>query len=347
MNLPNRITLIRIFLVPVFIIMFLIDFPYHYTVAVLIFIAASVTDFIDGYLARKMNLVTDLGKFLDPFADKALVCSACVLITSFQNICSLPVMFLTVIIIVRELMITAFRTVAARKKVVLAADILGKIKTCLQMTGLIIYMLYPDMHGLSPVVGDIVMYIGFVCLALATVFAVISACNYIIKNKRVLSENDDNRSLAKKIIESNPGTIAVAESFTGGNVCADIVSVPGASKCFVSGKVCYSNAAKTDDLGISADIISTYGAVSHQTAELMLIGLKERSGANYAVITTGNAGPTAEKEGEQGICFIGVAGKKESKVIKYCFSGSRDEVIQSGTYTALKLLLDVIQSETI
>ena len=348
MNLPNKITLIRIFLIPVFLVLFLLDFPYHYVAAVAVFVIASITDFIDGHIARKKNLVTDLGKFLDPFADKALVCTALVLITGFNNIFSVYVLIFTVIIIIRELMITAFRTVAATKKVVLAADIWGKIKTCLQMTGLIIYMLYPEFNKILPVAGAAAMYTGFICLALATVFAVISACNYIVKNKRVLADGDLNaEKLAEAIIGSEPGTIAVAESFTGGNICADLVAVPGASRYFLNGKVCYSNNAKIVDLGVPERIITENGAVSLNTAEYMLSGLKLRTGADYAVVTTGNAGPTAEKEGEQGVCYIGVAGKTKNIVKKYIFTGKRAEVIDKGTQTALNMLFDIIKSENI
>ena len=121
MNLPNKITLVRILLIPLFAVLFLVQFPFHYLAACIVFIVASITDFIDGNIARRRNLVTNLGKFLDPFADKALVCTALVLITSFSNTFTFAIVIFTVIIIVRELMITAFRTVAATKKVILAA----------------------------------------------------------------------------------------------------------------------------------------------------------------------------------------------------------------------------------
>ena len=130
MNLPTKITLVRVILIPVFIALFLIDFPYHYLVATGVFILASASDFLDGYLARKLNLVTDLGKFLDPLADKALVCGALILCCNMGNSTfDLIVLIATIIIIIRELMITAFRTIAVSKDIVLAADIWGKIKT--------------------------------------------------------------------------------------------------------------------------------------------------------------------------------------------------------------------------
>ena len=347
MNLPTKITLIRILLVPVFVALFLIDFPYHYFCALAVFVIASLTDYFDGHLARKYNLVTDLGKFLDPFADKALVCSALVLVTTFENVFSVVVLVMTLIIIVRELMITAFRTVAATKNVVLAADIWGKVKTCMQMTGLIVYMLYPACESIEVFPGfiaEILKYAGLVFLALATVFAIISACNYIIKNRNVFSDESAS-SIAKKILSASDGTIAIAESFTGGNVSAALVSVPGASKKFVFGGTCYSNQAKENILGVSADTISEQGAVSEQTALEMLDGLKKITDADYLVATTGNAGPTAEKEGETGVCYVGVSSKNGKKVKKYCFRGDRRSVIEKGTIAALKTLLEEIEKD--
>ena len=351
MNLPTKITLARIILVPVFVALFLIEFPYHYFCATAAFIIASLTDFLDGHLARKYNLVTDLGKFLDPLADKALVCSALVLVTTFQNTFTVFVIIMTIIIIVRELMITAFRTVAATKKVVLAADIWGKIKTCMQMIGLISYMLYPACTavGVFPAfIATIFEYTGLVCLALATFFAVLSACNYIIKNKFVFAKANgtDAKELANLIINESNGTIAVAESFTGGNISASLVSVPGASKFLLEGLTCYSNQAKEKILGVNQETIRLYGAVSEQTASEMLDGLKKLSGADYLVVTTGNAGPTAEKQNEVGVCYIGVLYGETKKIQKFKFEGTRNKVIEEGTCAALSGLYSMIINNT-
>lgn len=190
MTLPNKITIFRLILIPLFVVLYLVEFPYHYLCATFVFITASVSDYFDGHLARKYNLVTDLGKFLDPLADKALVCTALVLTTVIQNTFTLFVLIATIIIIVRELMITAFRTVAASKNIVLAADIWGKIKTMLQMIGLSFYMSYPSMGEILPLLGDICMYIGLVLLLFATVFAIISAVHYISVNHKVFAEDD-------------------------------------------------------------------------------------------------------------------------------------------------------------
>lgn len=135
MNLPNKLTLMRVILVPFFVAAALIDFPYHYFVALAIFIIASVTDFFDGYLARKHNLVTNFGKFLDPLADKVLVVAALVCLheTLPAVVGAIPV----IIIVSREFMVSGLRLVTAGEGVVVPADIWGKLKTAFTMVTII------------------------------------------------------------------------------------------------------------------------------------------------------------------------------------------------------------------
>ena len=135
MNLPNKLTLLRIILVPFFIATILIDFPLHYLVSGIIFGIASVTDSLDGRIARSQNLVTDFGKFADPLADKILVISAlvCFLQTGLlDNYGAIPV----VIVLFREFAVSGIRLVAASGGKVVAANIWGKIKTVSQMVGI-------------------------------------------------------------------------------------------------------------------------------------------------------------------------------------------------------------------
>ncbi len=186
MNLPTKITVARILLIPVFVALYLIEFPYHMLVATLVFAIASFTDFLDGYLARKHNLVTDLGKFLDPVADKVLVASALILIVKWVNALQIYVLIATIVILARELIITCFRTIAATKNVILAADKIGKAKTVTQLVGLIVYLPFVEIYAMNDIVGKIFMYGGFGFLMIATVLTIISACNYIIKNANVL-----------------------------------------------------------------------------------------------------------------------------------------------------------------
>ncbi len=190
MNLPTKITVARLVLIPVFVALYLINFPYHEFIATGIFIVASLTDWLDGYLARKYNLVTDLGKFLDPVADKVLVASALILVATISNgIWQTLITVASIVILARELIITCFRTIAATKKVVMAADMLGKIKTTTQLIGLIFYLPYKSFAEINALLGEIIMYIGIGFLMVATVFTILSAINYIVKNKQVLAQD--------------------------------------------------------------------------------------------------------------------------------------------------------------
>lgn len=138
MNTPNKLTLLRVFLVPVFVICFYVPFPAHMLAAAIVFVAASVTDAIDGHLARKLGLVTDFGKFLDPLADKVLVVTAlaCLLQRQYLNI----VVFL--LIVAREFMVSALRLVVAGKGTVVPADLAGKLKTAFTMTAIVAQLFY-------------------------------------------------------------------------------------------------------------------------------------------------------------------------------------------------------------
>ena len=149
MNLPNKITLVRIFMIPVFVAVFFLDgvLPYNYIIAAAIFALAACTDFIDGYIARSRGLVTNLGKFLDPIADKVLVATAMILLLTMkdtlfallgqeQTIVYIVTTIFICVILARELIISAFRQIAAVSGVVMAADKLGKIKTVFEICGL-------------------------------------------------------------------------------------------------------------------------------------------------------------------------------------------------------------------
>ena len=146
MNLPNKLTIIRIILIPVFIALFFIPFDWNKLAAMIVFAVACLTDFFDGYIARKENLVTQLGKFLDPMADKMIVACAlialCVTAPVVGNaeVFTVCVTVFSMLILCRELLISGFRTVAANRGLVLAADIFGKTKTVSQMVALILLL---------------------------------------------------------------------------------------------------------------------------------------------------------------------------------------------------------------
>ena len=187
MNLPNTLSLIRIVHVPIFTALFFLTViaPVNYLLACIVFCAAAFTDFLDGYIARKYNLVTTLGKFLDPIADKILVSSALIVLTVpipdgwMKTAYTVAVC----VIMARELMVSAFRQIAATKNFVMAADMAGKIKTVFQDFAIIILLLwlYLDIK--------IVFYVGLALTGVATVLTIVSAVNYLVKNRAVL-KND-------------------------------------------------------------------------------------------------------------------------------------------------------------
>lgn len=180
MNLANKITMFRFFLVPVFMVAFYLDFNNHEIIAGIIFIIAALTDLLDGYIARSKNLVTTFGKFIDPLADKVLVSAALILLAEANRIPG----WVVVIIIAREFAITGFRIIAASNGVTIAASSLGKYKTASQLIALVLLLFnnFPFNEFGFPM--DMIM------LYISLGFTVISGIDYIYKNKEII--NIDN-----------------------------------------------------------------------------------------------------------------------------------------------------------
>lgn len=178
MNLPNKLTLFRVILIPFFVFFLLAPFfaTYGNYIAAAIFIVASITDFLDGKIARKYHLVTNFGKFMDPLADKLLVCSALICLIELGRIPS----WVVIIIIAREFIISGFRLIASDNGVVIAASYWGKFKTASQMFMVIVLILNIP-HPVFEVMGTVLIYVS---LALT----VISLIDYIVKNRAVLKE---------------------------------------------------------------------------------------------------------------------------------------------------------------
>lgn len=178
MNLPNRLTIARILMIPIFLFFLMTDFAGENTnyIAAAIFIIASLTDLLDGKIARKNNIVTNFGKFMDPLADKLLVCSALI---AFVELEYLP-WWMVIIIISREFFISAFRLVASDNGVVIAASNWGKYKTTFQMIMVILLILQLDFPYVN-IVETIVIYTAFI-------LTIISLIDYLIKNKNVMLE---------------------------------------------------------------------------------------------------------------------------------------------------------------
>lgn len=177
MNLPNKLTILRIIMIPFFVLFMLLDGglnPAYRYIAAVIFIVASFTDLLDGKIARKYNLVTNFGKFMDPLADKLLVCSGLI---CFVGLGQLPAWFV-IIIISREFIISGFRLVASDNGVVIAASYWGKFKTVSQMVmSVLLIVNIPALSMLTTVISVI-----------ALVLTVVSLVDYIAKNYRVLTE---------------------------------------------------------------------------------------------------------------------------------------------------------------
>lgn len=179
MNLPNKLTMLRVCMIPFFIFFLLnASIPNGNYIACAIFILASLTDWFDGYLARKYNLVTNFGKFMDPLADKLLVSSALICFVAMESI-KLPA-WIVIVIISREFIISGFRLVASDNGVVIAASYWGKFKTVSQMIMSILLIIHFD-NSTFHVVEQIFIYIS-------VILTIVSLVDYIVKNRSVLSE---------------------------------------------------------------------------------------------------------------------------------------------------------------
>ena len=177
MNLPNKLTVLRICMIPFFVAALLYEGGASQNMRILadvLFIAASLTDLLDGKIARKYNLVTNFGKFMDPLADKLLVCSALICLIQLEQ---LPA-WMVIIIISREFIISGFRLVASDNGVVIAASYWGKFKTVFQMISVILLIL--NIPALS--------LITQICVWIALILTVVSLVDYIVKNHKVLTE---------------------------------------------------------------------------------------------------------------------------------------------------------------
>ena len=177
MNLPNKLTVLRVILSPFFVVSMMIENGANQTfryVAAAIFIIASLTDMLDGKIARKYNLVTNFGKFMDPLADKLLVCSALICLIQLGQ---LPA-WMVIIIVSREFIISGFRLVAAEQGIVIAASYWGKFKTTFQMIAVVLMIL--NFEALSAVT--------LICTWAALILTIISLVDYIAKNHKVLTE---------------------------------------------------------------------------------------------------------------------------------------------------------------
>ena len=178
MNLPNKLTILRTLMIPVFLFFLLTDYAGDYSkwIAVVVFILASLTDFLDGHIARKYNLVTNFGKFMDPLADKLLVCSAMIALVGMHRLSSI----VAIIIIAREFIISGFRLIASDNGIVIAASYWGKVKTVVQMIMSILLIIHFE-HPVFRIINPIFIYA-------AVLLTIISLVDYIYKNREVMKD---------------------------------------------------------------------------------------------------------------------------------------------------------------
>ncbi len=356
----NIVTIIRICLVPVFVVVLLAPWNHVFDVtdgikgliAAAIFILISCTDWIDGYLARSRNEVTDFGKFMDPLADKILVTAALISLVELQVLPAWPVL----IILAREFIVSGVRMVAASKGTVIAASWYGKAKTVSQIVAIICFLVK---DSFMPEASTLLTALSWVVMAIALILTVISMMDYLSKARSLLGFKSSEEAEAEKLPSADDLAheviklafekgvkIATAESITGGMIGAALTSVPGSSAVFQGGVVSYANEVKRDALGVSEQDLSAHGAVSEQVACAMAHGACEKLNAALAVSVTGIAGPTGAVEGKPvgTVCF-GVASSGEVRTLRCVFEGDRASVREQTLTMALSLLREELLSK--
>jgi nicotinamide-nucleotide amidase len=355
LNLPNALTISRLVAIAPLMYLILARFDYHDQIAAAVFVVFSLTDTMDGQLARRRRQVSDLGKFLDPLADKLFVLS--VLIVLVQE--GLVASWVVVAIFSRELLITLLRTVAASQGRILAAAPLGKTKTVTQVlavTLLILQRPYPWL-GLPATLA----------VAFAVVFTISSGLDYLWRWRHVLLPGGSHPSPAVaspsggapgaespvdpravelgSLLQERRLTLAVAESCTGGLLAALVTDQPGSSAYFLGGVVAYSDQAKREQLGVDAELLREHGAVSAPVAVAMAEGARSRFGSTLAAGVTGIAGPDSDGSSKPvGLTFVAVSSPDGSASHEFNFGGDRWSNRRQAAGEALQLLISAARA---
>lgn len=360
MTPANIITMVRICLVPVFVAAIISPWPewigfdeldaWKSWIAAGIFVVISCTDWLDGYLARKRNEVTDFGKFMDPLADKILVTAALLVLIELGAIPS----WVVLIIVAREFIVSGVRMMAASKGEVIAASWYGKFKTVFQMIAIVLFVVKEN-----PLLGDFSsgFYTGlyvtsWVVMGIALVLTIVSMFDYVSKARHLLGFKAKASapagpvppapSAARRVVEAAAARgvrIGTAESCTGGLVCAALTDVPGASACVRGSVVSYANEVKRDSLQVPQAVLDEYGAVSEQTACAMARGARAALGVDLAVSVTGIAGPAGAVPGKPvGTVWIGLADECGASARLHRFDGDREAVRRQAVEAAVEAL---------
>ena len=355
MNLPNLLTLSRLLGIPVLVWLLVARFAGHDQWAAALFLVFSATDTVDGRIARRFGSVTELGKFLDPLADKLFILA--VLVTLVQE-GMLPA-WIVVIIFSRELLITILRSVSLGQGRVISASGLGKTKTVSQVAAVLAVILARPYPVLEPYALGLV--------AIAVLVTVYSGLDYLWKFRHVLvrpprrptvqplpfaggapASGEATALLVGGLaaaLGASRQTISVAESCTGGLLAAAITDLAGSSAFFAGGIVSYSNAMKKALLGVPEDLLVFRGAVSAEVAIAMAQGARERLRTDFSLSVTGIAGPAADGTGKPvGLTFIALAGPDLILVKQFNWEGDRAENRRLSVEAALRMALEAVSN---
>jgi nicotinamide-nucleotide amidase len=349
MNFPNALTVSRLAAIPLLMVLLLVRFTGHDQIAAALFVAFSFTDTLDGQIARRRGLVSDLGKFLDPLADKLFVLS--VLIVLVQE--GLVAAWVVVLIFSRELLITILRSVAATQGRVISAAPMGKTKTMTQMAAVVLLILQRPYPALVPFAD--------LAVGVAIIFTIGSGIDYMWRFRHVLWPDAGGtvsreglpqaaaqvdplaRDLGSQLIKDGL-TVSVAESCTGGMVGSLITDQPGSSAYFMGGVIAYSDDVKRAELGVPAELLARHGAVSREVAIAMAEGVRSKLSTALAVSITGIAGPDAEGPKPAGLTYIAVATTRGTTCSEFRFKGDRWANRREAADEALRMLIDAARS---
>jgi len=330
-------------------VLLIVRFQGHDQIAAALFVLVSFTDTLDGQIARRRGLVSDLGKFLDPLADKLFVLS--VLIVLVQE--GLVAAWVVVVIFSRELLITILRSVGASQGRVISAAPMGKTKTMTQMAAVVLLILQRPYPAVVP--------FAELAVGVAIIFTVGSGIDYLWRFRHVLwpsaggtvnpgeapqagSQVDPLvRELGTQLKKAG-ATVSVAESCTGGLLGSLITDQPGSSAYFMGGVIAYSNEVKREELGLPADLLALHGAVSREVAIAMAEGARSKFSTTLAASITGIAGPDAEGGKPVGLTYIAVAMARGTTCNEYRFKGDRRGNRREAADEALRLLIDAART---
>lgn len=362
----NIVTCIRIGLVPVFMAVIISPWPqwvpfgnevaaFQPWVAAILFALISCTDALDGYLARSRGEVTDFGKFVDPLADKILVAAALLALCELGELPS----WIALVIICREFIISGLRMLAATKGLVIAASWYGKAKTVTTIIAILMFITKNSVWMVSQDATFVLWFnvLAWVVMAAALLLTIWSMIDYFVKaaplfGKGIPAKEEeaivDAESAAAQVIaaaiEANL-RLSTAESCTGGLISGALTSVPGSSAVVEGGVTSYSNDVKKSVLGVSADDLAKFGAVSEPVALQMAAGSRLVCSTDIAVSVTGIAGPGGgSDEKPVGTVWFGISSKRGDRAEVMHFDGSRGLVREQTVCHALNMMAEEIRA---